>query len=617
MQPLQPFYFSRYETRRPEPPLPHDLRVEFVAQTLLTLSVALGAWYLWWRWSYSLNPDAMWFSVAVAGAETCAFIGLILFAHNLWSTNDTPQQAAPATFDQVTKAGARRKITVDVFLPTYNEDPELTRYSIRDACALRYPHPIEITVHVLDDGNRPQMARVAREEGVNYLTRNTNIGYKAGNLRNGMEHTTGDFMVILDSDTRPFPTLLENTLGYFRDPQVAWVQTPQWFYDIPEGEPLDAALTRRAGRFGGWLGRLVQRCTGEIRLGEDPFQSDPKLFYDVILRRRNGANASFCCGAGSVHRRSAVMQSAVLSYSEAVEENIFHYSAYEKDPEAAEALRQSLRAEMRQATEITPYKFHVSEDIYTSILIQSMPDQTWKSVLHPGIETKMLSPLDMQSWAMQRFKYAGGTLDILWNDNPLFRSGLSIRQKLMYAATFWSYLAPLWNVIFLCAPVIALFSGMSPVEAYSSEFFLHLLPFLICHELAAAAACWGVDNRKGKMLNLAFFSINLQALWAVLRGQEIKFKVTPKHRKDDLFLSLVAPQIAVVLLTLAAIAYAGIDILLTGDTQALGTFVVNGFWGLSNAWAMTVLIFAALWRPDREDRVHFDVKNRLITWKTT
>ncbi|MBM0271847.1 hypothetical protein JNS94_29555, partial [Klebsiella pneumoniae] len=40
-----------------------------------------------------------------------------------------------------------------------------------------------------------------------------------------------------------------------------------------------------------------------------------RLFYDVILRRRNWANAAFCCCAASVHRREAVMQAALRSLS--------------------------------------------------------------------------------------------------------------------------------------------------------------------------------------------------------------------------------------------------------------------------------------------------------------
>ena len=133
---------------------------------------------------------------------------------------------------------------------TYNEDPEIVRLSIQDAKAIRYPHSIDLRVHVLDDGRREAMKQVALEEGVGYISRSNNIGFKAGNLRNGLENTGGDFIVICDADTRPFSTLLERTLGYFRDPDVAWVQSPQWFYDIPEGTRLPDHLARCAGRIG-------------------------------------------------------------------------------------------------------------------------------------------------------------------------------------------------------------------------------------------------------------------------------------------------------------------------------------------------------------------------------
>jgi cellulose synthase (UDP-forming) len=610
MRALKKFYFTQYENRRPPAPLVYSPKIEFLWQMAATCAALLGLWYLVWRWTSSLNYDALWFSVLVVTAETLSYIGMLLYFHNLWSVNDTPQSPAPSRRDQVVFDNCDRMLSVDVFLPTYTEDPEMTRYSIRDANALKYPHPIDIRVHVLDDGNRPEMKEVAMQEGVNYLTRETNVGFKAGNLRNGMEQTDGDFLVILDSDTRVFPTLLENTLGYFRDPDMAWVQTPQWFYDIPEGETLDQFGNRLFGRFGAVIGNGVQRLLGPITLNRDPFVSDAQLFYDVILRRRNGANASFCCGAGSVHRREAVMEAALRAFSNHVDKAVDDMTSFEECPTQKTAMERAMVHEFAITTEFTPYKFHVSEDIYTSIILQSDTERNWKSVLHPTIETKMLSPLDMQSWAMQRFKYAGGTLDIMANDNPLFAKGMTTRQKLMYAMTFWSYLAPLWTIIFLCAPIFALFTGISPVAAYSWEFFGHLLPFLLVHELASILGTWGLNNRKGKMLNLAFFSFNLQAIWSVARGKEVKFKVTPKTRATGNFLGLVAPQITVFALCISAIFYAAVMHMLDPDPQKLTALIVNGFWAGLNAYAMTVLISAALWRPDDLKHEKVDVKNR-------
>ena len=50
---------------------------------------------------------------------------------------------------------------------------------------------------------------------------------------------------------------------------------------------------------------------------------------------------------------------------------------------------------MALETELTPYKFHVSEDIYTSMVLHEDRPRTWKSVYHPLVETRMLSPQDL------------------------------------------------------------------------------------------------------------------------------------------------------------------------------------------------------------------------------
>lgn len=148
-----------------------------------------------------------------------------------------------------------RPIKVDLFIATYSEDVELVRLSIRDAMRMTYPGPLDYKVHVLDDGRRPEMKAVCEQEGANYITRQSNIGYKAGNLRNGLEHTDGDFLIICDADTRVFPTLLSHTLGYFRDPDVAWVQTPQWFFDLPEGRIWRAGCgVKQAAQAMAWAG---------------------------------------------------------------------------------------------------------------------------------------------------------------------------------------------------------------------------------------------------------------------------------------------------------------------------------------------------------------------------
>jgi cellulose synthase (UDP-forming) len=606
LPPLQSFYFDAFEERRPRPPMPAHAGREWALQAVSTCAVVLGVWYLGWRWTSSVNWDQWYVGVPLIVAETLAFFGTVLFFTSTAKTRDTPTPPPPARLSDITEAqvpeGDRpadgdRPLTVDLFIPTFNEDPELVRVSIRDAKAMSYPHPIDLRVHVLDDGKRAVMHDIAVEEGVGYLTRSSNIGYKAGNLRNALELTHGDLLVICDADTRVFPHFLTRTLGYFRDPKVAWVQTPQWFYDLDEGTPLPDWLGRRLhlGALGRALGRGVQRVFGEIRMGKDPLGNDPEMFYDVILRRRSWANAAFCCGAGSVHRREAVMEAALKAFAEQVDKDVARAIADVTDETLRGELAAMVSVEAVRANELTPYKFHVSEDIYTSIILHSDKERGWKSVFHAEPLSKMLSPQDLLTWTIQRFKYAGGTLDIAKNDSPLRRT-LSFWQKLMYGTTIYSYLAPLWTLILLVMPIVYFFTGISAVTAYDAPFYAHVVPFLMVNRIAFMLTTWGVESWRGEQYYLAFFWTNLQAIVHVLRGKPVKFTVTPKVKQAGNFVRLVWPQLAILSLTAVGIAFRGV---LVGFSHSPpGPYVVNIFWGLWNASCLMAMLGAAFYKPE-------------------
>jgi cellulose synthase (UDP-forming) len=595
------FYFDRFEGRTPPEPTPYRPRIELLWQFFAVIALVLGGDYLYWRWTETLNPAAMWFAIPLVLAETMAYIGLFLYTFNLWRTRDYPEQPAPITFSDCNhlEHGEDRPLRVDVFITTYSEDEELVRLSIRDAMHVQYPHPIELKVYILDDGRRPFMQQVATEEGALYISRDNNIGFKAGNLRNAMERTDGDFIVICDADTRMFPTFLNQTLGYFRDPDVAWVQTPQWFYDLPEGKPLPVVWQKRLGRAGYLAGRALERVVGPIQLGKDPFVNDPQMFYDVIQRRRNTVNASFCCGAGSVHRREAVMQAALREYAHSIEREVAQHSREISDPAIRADLEDAIRSQVALETEFTPYKFHVSEDIYTSIELHSDPTRRWKSVLHPRIQSKMLSPQDLQTWMVQRYKYAGGSLDIALRDNPVFAGKMTGSQRVMYMTTFWSYFGCIWNFVFLISPSIYLVTGISPVSTYSTPFYWHFLPFIIATELAFMFATWGVESWSGKASFMSFFPINFKALAQVLRGEKVKFPVTPKDRQEGRFLHLVYPQIGIVILTVVGLLW-GLGRLLMGLPIDVSGFMINIFWGINNIALMLPMIYSAVWQPDPE-----------------
>jgi len=153
----------------------------------------------------------------------------------------------------------------------------VVRRTLIGALAMTYPHE----TYLLDDGRRPEMEALAKELGVGYITRPDNVGAKAGNLNWAMGRTSGDFIAIFDADHVPLRQFLDRTLGYFADPTVAFVQTPQEFYNVESFQHLTKAAQKRS-----W--------------------HQQQLFYRVLQPGKDNWNSTFFCGSCGVMRRAAL-----------------------------------------------------------------------------------------------------------------------------------------------------------------------------------------------------------------------------------------------------------------------------------------------------------------------
>jgi cellulose synthase (UDP-forming) len=599
---LKEFYFTKFDDRKPYAAVPDNKYRTLLFQFSGILTVLLGASYLNWRWQHSLNYDALWFSLPLVIAESLAFVGTVLLVINFWSNKD-PEKSPPVHYlSEIEDLDERpdRPIKVDVFIATYNEDVELVRYSIADAKKLQYPYPdVEIKIYVLDDGHRDgsnpekqNMKQVAEEEGVHYLIRNHNAGYKAGNLKNGMENATGDLFVILDADTRVFPDFLIHTTGYFKRKQIAWVQTPQWFYDLTEAERLSDIIKSKINTSKKVYGRIIDFLFGKVRVNEDVFGNEPRLFYDVILRKRNFYNAAFCCGAGSIHRKEAVMNLALKDFAEAIKQ--LESSLREEISDEQEVQRR--KREFILNNELTPFKYHASEDIYTSIMLHADKENKWESILHPDIECKMLSTQDLDSRINQFRRYASGSLDIAIKDNPLFKKGLTLGQKLCYFNTIWSYFAPLWLMVFLISPVIFYFTLVPPVNGYTFDFFKHFLPFQIMNAITMMLGCWGISTKRGDQYYISSFWYMFTALIDAVKRKKVKFNVTPKTPLISKSTQHILPHVILISLSLLGIVY-NIGLLLAGQHPTASGFAANTFWTLFNIYSLSIMIRAANYKP--------------------
>ena len=119
---------------------------------------------------------------------------------------------------------------VDVLICTYNEPLSLLEKTIAASTNLKYPKH-KLKIYVCDDGDRKNLKRLCDRYNVNYITRDNNEGAKAGNINNALKYINGDLFAVLDADMIPREEFLEKTVGYFSDENMAFVQTPQVYYN--------------------------------------------------------------------------------------------------------------------------------------------------------------------------------------------------------------------------------------------------------------------------------------------------------------------------------------------------------------------------------------------------
>lgn len=597
-------YYRAFEDVKPYKPRHYSMFRVLFFQIFSILFIAVGGNYLIWRWFYSLNPDALWFSLPLVIAETLIFFGSILMIINYWSPKSVEQTKPVRMLSEIEDLSLTgredRPIKIDVYIASFNEDLVLVEDTIRDAKSLRYPYDdVEIRLYLCDDGRRDgrdpvkeNFRELADNYGIGYFVRESNRGFKAGNMNHAFWQTDGDLIVILDADTRVFPDFLAKLTGYFRDRKMAWVQSPQWFYDINRGVNVGNWLReRRPGlvRVMPFMPYLFRK----YQAGKNILGTDPRIFYDSILRSRNSANAAFCCGAGSMQRRYTLERLIVNQKERLLELDTTLPAAgiNIKNPGMKEAIGSDDQI-------IGPFVHHISEDIYTSILLHA-DKENWKSYQHPDVECKMLSPQTLSAYIKQFSRYAEGTFKLCFSkENPLVKKGLTFWQRIGYLDTIYSYFSPFWIVVFLVSPVIFYFSLIPPIKAFNFDFFLRFLLFNIFNLIIVTTANWGMSTKRSEQYYISSFWYKLKAFFKVITKGSLQFNTTSKTlQKENLYNNIrhVIPHLLIILLTVAGFIYNSV-LIAKNLHPSYSAFVANTLWAVYNIYQMNPIIRASLKR---------------------
>jgi cellulose synthase (UDP-forming) len=233
--------------------------------------------YLLWRSLTTLNVSAPLdgvFSIGLFLLEIFLLLTNILQLFLMLRVKDRHSEANRLAIDIVE---GRFTPSVDILIPTYNEPVYILKRTVIGCQALDYANK---KIYLLDDTQREEIRKIAEELGCEYRTRPNNHHAKAGNLNHALTDTQGEFIVVFDADFIPTKNFLIRTVGFFQDPKVALVQTPQSYYNA---DP----IARNLGL-------------------DNVIAPEEEVFYRQIEPLKDGAGSVVCSGTSFVVRRSAL-----------------------------------------------------------------------------------------------------------------------------------------------------------------------------------------------------------------------------------------------------------------------------------------------------------------------
>ncbi len=191
---------------------------------------------LFWHWWFQVDHVVTWprFVIAtmVLGFDVTAMPSVMIFF--LWKMK-RPDPLPPAP--------DLRVVMVTAIVPSV-EAIDVLEKTLAGMVSVRYPHDN----WVLDEGGDPRVRALCTRYGAHYWSRKGITRFnqpewpyqtktKSGNYNawfTDVAYDRYDFMVQLDSDHVPVPSYLDEVLGYFQDPEIAYVALPSVYRNIED-----------------------------------------------------------------------------------------------------------------------------------------------------------------------------------------------------------------------------------------------------------------------------------------------------------------------------------------------------------------------------------------------
>jgi cellulose synthase (UDP-forming) len=273
-----------------------------------------------------------------------------------------------------------------------------------------------------------------------------------------------------------------------------------------------------------------------------------ELFYGAICQGKDRVNATFLCGTNMVIRRAAL--------------------------EEVGGIRED----------------NIAEDIITSLFLHR---RGWNSVYVPTVLAEGLAPEDMYSYVRQQFRWARGSLEIVFRHNPLFWRELSWSQRIQYLASASYYLSGLVVLMNALLPLLFLFTGAVPLTVTTMALAAVFLPYIFATVYLLLFSSNFTYTFRALAFSMAAWPVHLQAFLATVLRRESGFQVTAKEAVAQNTTRIAMPHLV----------YVGAVLLGTGIALAreglTASVVTNFSWAFFNIAVFVPFIYAALpavWR---------------------
>jgi cellulose synthase (UDP-forming) len=236
-----------------------------------------------------------------------------------------------------------------------------------------------------------------------------------------------------------------------------------------------------------------------------------EIFFGAICKGKSRMNSAFMCGTNMVVRKSALREVGGMS-----EESI-------------------------------------AEDFLTSLLIHA---KGWKSAYIPQVLAEGLAPEDFLSYGKQQYRWARGSLEVIFKYNPLTMKGLSWKQRMQYLSSASFYLSGgvvLVNALF---PLIFFFTGATAFNTSTMLLAAIFLPYMFAVLYLLSYAANYTYTYKAVAFSLGQFIIQIHAIFSAMFGFRQSFAVTAKRGVAGSNFQLVYGHIAYIVAAILGAAFA-------------------------------------------------------------